>query len=126
MSLRRAGFFRELRHGDPDGPSLWEAALPSPAADQDDIVRYLDGGDTVAATGVLVDDVLDSSRTAVAPLELATDGAWVWPRDLAYYVRQYNVTLPEDFVSEMRRRAWQPPALSDEDLMDVAARVRAG
>jgi hypothetical protein len=36
------------------------------------------------------------------------------------------VTLPEDVVSEMRRRAWQPPALSDEDLMDVAARVRAG
>jgi hypothetical protein len=124
MSVRRAGFFRELRHGDPGGPSLVESSRREPPADKESVVRYLEGGHTVAATGVLVDDALDSSRTAVAPLELVTDGAWIWPRDLAYYVRRYNVSLPDDFVTDMRRRSWQPPMLTDDELMSVAARVR--
>jgi hypothetical protein len=123
---RRLGFFRELDHGDEDGPSLAEARQTAPARDQDQVARYLDAGRTVAATGVLVDDVLDPGNTAVAPLELVTDGAWVWPRDLAYYVRQYNVSLPEDFVSDVRKRAWQPPALTDAELAAVAERMRAG
>jgi hypothetical protein len=124
--IRRLGFFRELGHGDEDGPSLVEARQTAPTMDQDHMAQYLDAGRTVAATGVLVDDVFDPGITGVAPLELVTDGAWVWPRDLAYYVRQYNVSLPEDFVSHVRKRAWQPPALTDAELVAAAERMRAG
>jgi hypothetical protein len=124
--VRKLGFFRELGHGDEDGPSLVEARQTAPTMDQDHMAQYLDAGRTVAATGVLVDDVLDPGITGVAPLELVTDGPWVWPRDLAYYVRQYNVSLPEDFASHVRKRAWQPPALTDAELVAVAERMRAG
>jgi hypothetical protein len=120
------GFFRELVHGDDDGPSLMEARRSTPARDQEQVARYLESGNTVAATGVLVDDVLDPDRTDIAPLELVTDGVWVWPRDLAYYVRRYNVSLPDDFLTDIRERAWQPPLLTDAELMAVARRVRPG
>lgn len=126
MTLRRLGFFRELGHGDEDGPSLVEARRTVPAPHQDEVAQYLDAGCTVATTGVLLDDVLDPGRTAVAALELVTDGAWVWPRDLAYYVRRYNISLPEDFVGDVRRRAGRPPVLTDAELGAVAECIRAG
>jgi hypothetical protein len=81
--IRRLGFFRELGHGDEDGPSLVEARQTAPTMDQDHMAQYLDAGRTVAATGVLVDDVFDPGITGVAPLELVTDGPGygrgIWP-----------------------------------------------
>ena len=56
---------------------------------------------------------------AVARLETATDGRWVWPRDLAYYVDTYHIVLPSEFVEHMRRGSWNPPSLSREDLMRI-------
>ena len=116
MSLMRAGFYRELVHGDPDGPSLRMAAGRS-VPDLARIAAYLDGAPTLAATGSLVDDVLVAGRPGVAPLEIATDGVWVWPRDLGYYVRVHAVSLPEAFVRHMRDRQWTPPVLSVDELV---------
>jgi hypothetical protein len=82
-------------------------------------VQYLNAAATLAATGSLVDDALDATKKAVAPLEIATDGMWVWPRDLAYYVGNYHVVLPSEFVEHMRICSWNPTCLSREDLMRV-------
>jgi hypothetical protein len=64
-------------------------------------------------------DCLDDAKPAVARREIATDGQWVWPRDLAYYVETYGVALPDDFIQNMRQRRWQPPTLSSEELAVV-------
>jgi len=104
MTLAQVGFFRELRHGHPNGPSLEEAVGKLHASDVGGILRYLENAPTLAATGSVVDDALSPERTAVARLEIATDGEWVWPRDLAYYVRQYDVGLPSSIVV----RAYHP------------------
>ncbi len=97
MIISRAGFFRELPHGLPDGESLHQA-LPSAdprSADQEEkLLEYLWGNTVLVATASMADDVLDPSATAVCPLEFVTDGAWVWPRDLAYYVERYTWPCP--------------------------------
>jgi hypothetical protein len=67
----------------------------------------------------MADDALDATKKAVAPLEIATDGRWVWPRDLAYYVGSYHLALPSEFVEHMRIGSWNPPSLSREDLMRI-------
>jgi hypothetical protein len=82
-------------------------------------VQYLNAGATLAATGSVVDDALDVTKKAVAPLEIVTDGIWVWPRDLAYYVEHYHIVLPSAFVEYMRTRSWNPPSLSREDLIRI-------
>jgi hypothetical protein len=116
MGLIRVGFFRELRHGRPDGPSIDDCAERSGGRDEDAIVRYLNAGATLAATGSMVDDCLDNTRKGVAPLEIATDGRWVWPRDLAYYVGEYHVRLPQEFVEHMRAHDWTARAFTSEEL----------
>jgi hypothetical protein len=119
LAPSRVGFFRELRHGNADGPSIRDSQRNSAQPDETRIVQYLNAGATLAATGSVVDDALDVTKKAVAPLEIVTDGIWVWPRDLAYYVEHYHIVLPSAFVEYMRTRSWNPPSLSREDLIRI-------
>ena len=124
MRLRTVGFFRELGHGEPDGPSLRDAVSDSPPQDREHIAGYLRSGNVFAVTGGMgVDDVLDRERTHVAELMTLTDGEWVWPSDLVHYFEEYNVALPEDFVDHMRALNWTPPALSHDGLVALTDEV---
>lgn len=114
--LERAGFFSETSYGSNKGPSLRASVGKLPSCDVDQVVKYLWNAPTLAATGSLANDVLEPSRTGIAPLEVATDGEWAWPRDLAYYVREYNVDLPIDFLESILDRGGVPPALGHEAL----------
>jgi hypothetical protein len=119
LTISKVGFFRELRHGSADGPSICDHRCDSARPDESRIVRYLNAAATLAATGSMADDALDATKRAVARLETATDGRWISPRDLAYYVNTYHVVLPSEFVEHMRMSSWNPPGLSREDLIRV-------
>jgi hypothetical protein len=110
LALSKVGFFQELRHGGAEGPSIRDYRRDSAQPDESRIVRYLNAAATLAATGSVVDDALDDTKKAVAPLEIATDGIWVWPRDLSYYVANYHLALPAEFIEHMRVCSWAPPA----------------
>jgi hypothetical protein len=114
--VKQAGFFRELHHGLPDGPSLAESRAKEPSVDEADIVRYLSAATLLAISGVVPDDYFDAASTAAEYLGIATDGTWIWPTDLAYYVSRYHVRVPEDFVRHMYEMAWEPPRLDSDEL----------
>ncbi len=79
MIVGRAGFFRELPHGVPDGESLREAMKGGKGQDEERLLSYLRGNTVLAATAATTDDALDPRMTAIAPLELVTDGAGSGP-----------------------------------------------
>jgi hypothetical protein len=119
MSLREIGFFRELPHGDPDGASLHE--FVGRAENSEDLVRYLENGAVLAITGgALAYDVLAAESPDICPLAILTDGVWVWPSDLAYYVQNYRVKLDDDFVRHAAANGWIPPRISDSELRSLA------
>jgi hypothetical protein len=117
MGLRQAGFFRELPHGQADGPSLVECRRDMAQPDEARVASYLGSAAILAATGSSVDDYFNPANKAVARLMVATDGTWQWPLDLGYYVREYHVELPAEFVAHMRQRSWEPPELTHADLV---------
>jgi hypothetical protein len=117
-TLRRVGFFRELAHGDPDGPSVREVAERGAYDDQAALLRYLRGGTLLVATPGVVDDVLADSPMVIGPPHLYTDGVYVWPADLPYYVEHYRVALPAGFLDAVAARGYRPPA---EDELDLGA-----
>ena len=49
-----------------------------------------------------------------------TDGVWAWPEGLAIYVEQFNVRLPDEFVSHARRNNFNIPPGLDQDQLDQA------
>lgn len=117
MSLKEVGYFRELDYGNADGPSLLELRGRGSRPEEGRIVQYLRAGSSLMASPTLVGDALDQSKDVLIPLEILTDGIWSWPSDLAYYVENYHVELPADFVRHMQEQDWQPPVLSHEALV---------
>lgn len=111
--LKSVGFFRELRHGLPNGPSIRDAIRAEASKDDADLIRYLDAGALMIVSGVNTYDVFAEHKTCIQQLFIATDGVWMWPSDLSYYVAKYHVALPDEFVELARQRQWQPPPFAE-------------
>jgi hypothetical protein len=108
--LIKLGFFRELDHGESDGPSLDDCRAETPDPDDERIVRYLESGHLyTAAPGVATDVLAADPDVDIGPPHILTDGTYAWPADLPYYVRHYHVRLPRHFVIHIRRNDFQVP-----------------
>jgi hypothetical protein len=112
------GFFREQGHFfGLDLPSIHEARLGVHLEDQDKVHAYLLAADDVTLVMEASPDLIAGElRTGEPELaggpSLYSDGTWIWPRDLAYYFRKYGLALPEDFLTDVRDRDYQPPELN--------------
>jgi hypothetical protein len=106
--LRRVGWFRET--GFEDMPSLVDARDKRRRAHTGDVARYLKGGRIHIASAEIVEDGLDGAAPRTAGTKsLRTDGMFLWPDSLAYYVTRYLVALPEEFEEHMRLKDWILP-----------------
>ena len=117
--MKRLGFFHELPHGDPTGPSL-RASVDATAADLAiRLVVYLRSGRLLAAVPSPGVDVLDPTRVGVPSPHLLTDGRWMWPADLAYYVESYGVSVPAEFLEDLDDASWTI-SVTDEEVADLS------
>ena len=107
--LVRAGFFREMPHGEPSDPSLVAARSDAPGPHQEAIAAYLEAGQLFIATPAPTHDVLDRKKL-IGPPHYLTDGEFVWPGDAAHYVRTYNVRLPTAFVEHIMANGFAMPS----------------
>jgi len=123
-SLRRVGFFAELRHGSPNAPSLRES-VGTFVGPVELVVGYLSRGAVVAVSGRLAIDVLAADDRPIGQLSVMSDGEWVWPSDLPYYVERYGVGVPAELVERARVTDGVPPVFGEDQLRALAARVRA-
>jgi hypothetical protein len=100
------GFYREFRGGEPHQPSLRLAAQSCAMPRAADVIRYLNDGKVLVATGGVVSDVLDPKFGIIGPPHILTDGAYAWPAILSHYIEHHHVHLPEEFVSHMVTNNW--------------------
>jgi len=106
------GFYADLEHGQIYGPSIERACRDAAGPDDERLATYLDGGHIYRRVESTARDVLDGD-VPIGPAHLLTDGVYVWPADLSYYVRHYHVVLPRAFVIHVRTNAWQVPRFVD-------------
>jgi len=109
--LIRMGFFRELDHGDGSDFRLEDWITSTPGRDEEPLATYLDTGKIFRTTDDLARDMLadDPDEAPIGPLRYLTDGTYVWPSDLPYYVRRYHVRLPRAFVIHARANGFRVP-----------------
>jgi hypothetical protein len=116
--LTSIGFFRELKHGHPDGPSLRDAMRESGKPGESRTAAYLrDAPILLHALGPVTDVFQPKGEYICAP-NIHTDGVYAWPEDLAYYVERYHVDLPAEFLKHIAAAKWKAPA--DIDITVVA------
>ncbi len=76
---------------------------------EDEIVQYLNSGVDAGVAMIVEHDYLQEPPVALGEATLKTDGEWVWPASLTYYVREYHISLPQDFVEKMQINGWSVP-----------------
>lgn len=109
MKVKLVGFFNELPHGIPNGGSLKKNINLIPQVDKEKILDYLTSGHAWIISPGVVKDILSHEDIVIGAPNILTDGVWAWPEDLIYYIRKYNVTLPDDFFHHMIKNSWKIP-----------------
>ena len=126
--MQAIGFFRDVPHGLPRGPSLHEAvADPLPESERARLVTYLRGAPVEFATSERVPDVLGSDPNDLLSIDIHSDGSYVWPDQCAHYVETYGARLPDDFIRHVLDQDG-PPSDADvpQDLtQEILAAMRA-
>ncbi|MFF7357368.1 hypothetical protein ACFZA1_32820 [Streptomyces filipinensis] len=110
--LKRVGFYETSEE-------VNNLTRSNAATDEQLIANYLSNGETLIATGSWADDLVDPHNTRICQYMVHTDGTWVWPSSLPYYVSRYHIELPTDFTQHMESRNWKPPTLDGEQLDNV-------
>ncbi|MEN3310646.1 MAG: hypothetical protein V7603_6848 [Micromonosporaceae bacterium] len=92
------------------------------AAERERLLGYLGAGTTVLKSNSYGTDGFDRERRVAVPVGYRTDGTWVWPLSVEYYLREHNVAPEPDFHRFIKDRQYRCPPVPDDA---VGAAVRA-
>ena len=109
-----------MSQGKETDPSIHDVVKKGDSTLVEKICSYLSNGTTVIVSPGTTMDVIDETAGVAGTGSSCTDGIWLWPDDLSYYVKKYNIALPDDFINTMKVNKWNNPGgdidLSNEDL----------
>lgn len=81
-------------------------------AEREHLLAYLTGAEAVLATSGTMTDVVDAGRGAVVPLTFRSDGIWIWPDAIAYYVREHGLAPEPELAAHVRSASGPAARLS--------------
>ncbi|WP_289665160.1 hypothetical protein [Flavobacterium panacagri] len=63
------------------------------------ILTYLKNGIPIAVTMQIVRSLIKNDNSIIGGISYLTDGYWIWPNYLHFYVENLSIELPSDFVN---------------------------
>ena len=102
------GFFFELTESDQKS-KLHSLRCEAASANEPKIISYLKSGIDAGVSMVIERDVLAHPPKVLGEAILKSDGQWIWPVSLAYFVETYHIKLPNDFILSMTENDWRVP-----------------
>ncbi len=93
------------------------------AEERDKLLDYLDGAPVVVpGRGVDLDRLADTPESTV-PIAFHSDGTWIWPAAVNYYLRKYGIAPDPDLVQHIRANGFVIPDVPDAARQAAAAHV---
>ena len=90
------------------------------------VLAYLRDGEPLTAADDRTDDVLDPARVGAVPGGYRTDGAWIWPDAVGYYLAEHGVTPDPGLLAHMYAdgyRCARPDGVAMHRAADALERV---
>ena len=104
-----------MPYGEETDPSVLDYVGKGNPEDVNPICSYLKSGVVLITCCGTSEDVINPENGTAGVPSVLTDGKWVWPGDLEYYVRAYRLGLNSAFVNDMRASNWKV-SLKESDL----------
>lgn len=89
MKLKTIGYYKEMPHGQVTDPCMEEFINQEDVEQAEMICNYLRNGSALIVSPGETVDILHPEKGFSGTATAYTDGTWVWPGDLAYYVESY-------------------------------------
>lgn len=103
--------------------------LNRPELDSDELDRLFEylGSAPVVLTERGVDlDRLAPTPVPKVPVAFHTDGVWIWPAAVNYYLQEYNFAPESDLVEHVRSTGFSLPDVPEKTLQAAAAHLGRG
>jgi hypothetical protein len=98
--LKSVGFYKELRHPEESDVSIKGIISDQALKNESKIVSYLEQGDEITfLMGPCFDVLKDKEEVINHSSSIRSDGVWRWPSELSYYVKNYHIKLPTEFLN---------------------------
>lgn len=107
-----------------DRPYVYRPAIAT--EERDAILSFLDNGKVVLSSTGRSPDLLHQDRESLVPMAFLTDGTWVWPAAVAYYLREHGIAPAPDFVQHIRSCGYRPARSVPRVALDRAAALVMG
>ncbi|ONI73311.1 hypothetical protein ALI144C_46235 [Actinosynnema sp. ALI-1.44] len=107
-----------------DRPYTYRPAIS--ASEKEAILSFLDGGKVVLSSSGHSADLLHPERESLVPMAFHTDGVWVWPAAVAYYLRTHGIAPAPDFVRHIRSSGYRTPKSVPRSALDRASAMAMG
>jgi hypothetical protein len=122
IQLKPCGFFKEFAYGEGESQSVKDAVCDEPQANEQLIIAYLKNGHLFVISPCVNQDVIACDGRLASPSGIQTDGVWMWPLELAYYVEKYHLELPSEFIVHLQANKWEVPFISQTTLAQLCER----
>ena len=93
MNLYAFGYYKEMPHGQVTDPCMEEFINQEDVEQAEMICNYLRNGSALIVSPGETVDILHPEKGFSGTATAYTDGTWVWPGDLAYYVESFRRTM---------------------------------
>lgn len=120
--------FRIARVFDGTGPS-GRPMINRPELDveeQDESLGYLNSAPVVLPGRGLDIDRLATNPEPGVPVAFHSDGTWIWPAAVNYYLESYGVSPEPDLVEHIRNNSYTVPELSEDQRAAANAYLTRG
>lgn len=95
------GFYQE--HGYEGHVSLHSESAGTKTYDLEAVLAYLSMGQVFLASAGIEEDMLSKGGKKIGAGTLKTDGTWIWPNYVEYYIANYKIGVPEELLEHIRR-----------------------
>jgi hypothetical protein len=101
-----------------------ERGFVTDAAEKDRIMGYLSAGATVLTSNSYGADGFDRDKRVAVPVGYRTDGTWVWPLSVEYYLSEHNVAPEPDLYSAIKSHEYTCPPVAELTVRAAAEATR--
>lgn len=83
------------------------------------VIDYLKNGHYISGHRGYTKDLFDESKKTAGGKSEITDGMWVWTQDVIYYIENYNIGLPDEFLIHMEKNNYKVPKITEQIIYEI-------